>query len=589
MPALAEPRARSGGLLIFGLGDPAAADYGAFAGRGGGDTVELLEEGRLASLQADFASVVIFLKPNLAPRNRQALRETVARAAECRPAFVCIVSTGESHDQDRASPDIDYVRSHLRGRAGRIVIFRPGHILSPRSRAFALLRQFGPCYPLLPRRIRGCCVEGDELFKAIEQERHEAFDASERGWNGRCSRRHRDYTILGPNRPWRDWLADHRSHGPLQSGLTVLCTVLALVGIGQLAALFFGVIARYQPALRRWNIATLQPGSFRQLLALYNKYNYRHVKVVGYNNGVNHFGHRHPGKTVVSTVRLDRVVRSGPGAIRADCGATIRKARDFLNAAGQDLYVIPNYSYVCLGTAFFVPIHGSAAAYSCVADTITKAVLYDPVLDRLISSTRDDPDFRERAYDLDADVLLLRLSLTVKPKSRYYVHQQELDNPGADVLLDALRDPKAANAEIRKSNAAGSAVQVIKYYNDAEDSDSPVLELPRDSLGRLWDRLEENPVTSFLMHALTRHLAFHVELFFTAEEFATFWKDHGGLPLRKIQLRYIKKDGLPRSPFRDHDCVSSDTFMFRKHRGAFEEYLKRTFAVVRANPGKHSV
>jgi hypothetical protein len=365
--------------------------------------------------------------------------------------------------------------------------------------------------------------------------------------------------------------------------------VLALVGIGQLAALFFGVIARYQPALRRWNIATLQPGSFRQLLALYNKYNYRHVKVVGYNNGVNHFGHRHPGKTVVSTVRLDRVVRSGPGAIRADCGATIRKARDFLNAAGQDLYVIPNYSYVCLGTAFFVPIHGSAAAYSCVADTITKAVLYDPVLDRLISSTRDDPDFRERAYDLDADVLLLRLSLTVKPKSRYYVHQQELDNPGADVLLDALRDPKAANAEIRKSNAAGSAVQVIKYYNDAEDSDSPVLELPRDSLGRLWDRLEENPVTSFLMHALTRHLAFHVELFFTAEEFATFWKDHGGLPLRKIQLRYIKKDGLPRSPFRDHDCVSSDTFMFRKHRGAFEEYLKRTFAVVRANPGKHSV
>ena len=172
-------------------------------------------------------------------------------------------------------------------------------------------------------------------------------------------------------------------------------------------------------------------------------------------------------------------------------------------------------------------------------------VLYDPVFDRLISTSRDEPEFRSRVYDLNAEVLLLRLSLRVTPKSRYYVHQQELDNPDAVALLEALRDPKAANAEVRKSNAAGSAVQVIKYYNDAGDSDAPVLELPRDSLGRLWDRLEENPVTSFLMHALTRHLAFHVELFFTAEEFATFWKDHAGLPLRKSSSATSRRTACP--------------------------------------------
>ena len=28
--------------------------------------------------------------------------------------------------------------------------------------------------------------------------------------------------------------------------------------------------------------------------------------------------------------------------------------------------------------------------------------------------------------------------------------------------------------------------------------------------------------------------------------------------------------------------------MFRKHRQTFEAYLKKTFPVVRANPGKHS-
>ncbi len=147
---------------------------------------------------------------------------------------------------------------------------------------------------------------------------------------------------------------------------------------------------------------------------------------------------------------------------------------------------------------------------------------------------------------------------------------------------------RASNVEIRKSNAAGSKVTICRYYQDSRQTQGPVLELPRDSLGRLWDRLEENPITSFLMHALTRHLAWHVELFFTVDEFATFWATHQELPLRKIQLRWIRRDGLPHSPFRDHDCVSSDMFMLRGHRQQFEAYLKKTFAVVRANPGKHS-
>jgi hypothetical protein len=100
--------------------------------------------------------------------------------------------------------------------------------------------------------------------------------------------------------------------------------------------------------------------------------------------------------------------------------------------------------------------------------------------------------------------------------------------------------------------------------------------------------LEENPVTSFLMHALTRHFAWHVELFFTDEEFRTFWQTHRSLPLRKLQLRRIRRDGFPHSPFREHDCVSADLFMFRRHRRRFEAYLKQTFRVVRSNPGKHS-
>src|SRR5262249_44232220 len=151
--------------------------------------------------------------------------------------------------------------------------------------------------------------------------------------------------------------------------------VLALLGVGQLAALGVSLLIWRRPALRSWQFDTLQPKTLGELLTLCNRHNIGHVKVVGYNNGVVHFGHSYPDKTVVSTVHCNRIVRTSLGLIKADAGATIHAARSFLAPAGQELHVLPNYSYVCLGTAFFVPIHGSAADYTTVAETFVRALL----------------------------------------------------------------------------------------------------------------------------------------------------------------------------------------------------------------------
>src|SRR5262249_4495989 len=152
--------------------------------------------------------------------------------------------------------------------------------------------------------------------------------------------------------------------------------------------------------------------------------------------------------------------------------------------------------------------------------------------------------------------------------------------------LKALLNPRASNVEIRKAKAARRNVQVSTYFTAANEAGA--LDFPRDSLGRLWDRLEENRLTSFLMHAATRYFAWHVELFLSAEQFVRFWQTHRALPLRKMQLRYIRRDGFPHSPFRERDCVSVDLFMLRWNRQRFETYLRQTFDVVRTNPGKHS-
>jgi hypothetical protein len=142
--------------------------------------------------------------------------------------------------------------------------------------------------------------------------------------------------------------------------------------------------------------------------------------------------------------------------------------------------------------------------------------------------------------------------------------------------------------EVRQSHATSDKVTICKYYTRPQGASGPALELPRDALGRLWDRLEENPVSSFLMHALSRHVAWHTELFFTPRQFEHFWRTHAEVPLRKIQLRYIRRDGMPHSPFCDEACVSADLFLFRYDKPAFDAYLKRTFTSVRTNPGKHS-
>jgi hypothetical protein len=325
------------------------------------------------------------------------------------------------------------------------------------------------------------------------------------------------------------------------------------------------------------------------LLTLYNPYNYRHVKIVGYNNGVVHFGQRFPGKTIVSTVRCNLRARVRGDAGEFDAGVTIRQVTAVLGSVGRQLHVLPNYSYVSLATGFFIPIHGSASKHTTIAETIEKVLLYDPVLDRFLVARRGEPTFNRFVYNLTPDVLLLRMVVQTMKKVTYLVRKREVVNPSSQELIAYFHDKAPSNVEIRKTGSGTATVQVYQYFREDGRSEGRILELPRDQLGRLWDRLEENPLTSLLFHGLMRWVAYHSELFLSEEEFARFWETHGTLPIRKIQLRYIRRDGWLHSPFGDHDCISADLFLLKMHRGLFQSYLKQTLPAVRMNPGKHSL
>ena len=615
-----------GTLIIVDLGDAISVDLAEFMSRSGeldvflastrqnvldaGTRVTHLSIDELSGLwpkrdgdDSHDMSLLLVLNPLMREREHRAIDQAVQFAHQHRPGFVGIISSFRFHLGDPVIEELEEtILGAIRDLTARIVVFRPGHILSQRGAVGQFLRRFAPFYPLFPRSLTSCFVGGAELFGAIDEERRKPTErpihaAWPNGDNapeqprrvGRSvSDKARAITLLGANRSWRDMAYESQTAPGSRALPTIASTMLSWLLVGHAAALVLNLLSRRSPRFRQWNVQTLKPRSIREIVSLCHRLNRGHVRVVGYNTGVNHFGHRYKDKTIVSTVRCHRVKAAGPNSLKADCGATIRTALDFLAQNSQELYVVPNYSYVCLGTAFFVPIHGSAVEFSTVADTVCGVVLYDPDTDRIIAARRHDPEFGEHVYNLNSQAVVLRLKLLTKPKAAYFVSRATLTNPSADEILGALRDPEATNVEIRQGHAASAKVTVARYYTDAGKSSAPALELPRDALGRLWDRLEENPVSSFLMHALSRHVAWHTELFLTPREFEIFWREHHSLPLRKIQLRYLRHDGQPHSPFRTEDCVSADLFLFRMHKSRFLEYLKTRLPSVRTNPGKHS-
>ncbi|WP_165074706.1 hypothetical protein [Paludisphaera rhizosphaerae] len=589
---------RAGVMLIVGFGDPLASALAAFVRQSPDrEAVVVDDDSRSLAIPRDredgeAASLIVVLPSRLGERERHHLAALLDEARRTSIAFVGLVGTFRVHLDDSTAEEMEQaalamVESKLAG--ARIAVFRPSHVVGVGGEADRWLKRLGPLFPLAPDDLRTCFVEADELLAAIEDEASGSSVDEKSETPGRpLDRRRREYTFLGGNVAWREMLARHRGHSPVHNAATALAHGLSWLLVGRLLAAALATASRWSPTARAWSVSTLKPRTMRELVSLCHRGNIDRVRVVGYNNGVHHFGHRHPGKTIVSTVRLRRTVHARPGVMKADSGATIRRAKDYLGGRGEELYVMPNYSYVALGTAFFVPIHGSAVDYATVADTILRVVLYDPDQDRIIVADRDDAAFRENVYNPRSRAVLLRLCLRTRPRSSYYVRSETTKGLGGRELLAALRDRDAANVEVRQANAASDKVTVSRYYTKATGPSAAALESPRDALGRLWDRLEENPITSYLMHALSRRVAWHTELFLTPAEFERFWTTHDQVPLRKIQLRYIYRDGMPHSPFRDEDCVSADLFLFRLDKPKFDAYMAKHLPNVRFNPGKHS-
>ena len=433
--------------------------------------------------------------------------------------------------------------------------------------------------PLLPPSATLPCLSAARLAEVLEAE-----------FSGELSlpaARLRRLTIPGRRYSLRQLLQRGTGRPARTAVAAAIAVVAAYLGAGLLVRLLLMVSMRRGRAWTSLLAQTVRPRSSRELLEIYNRWSWPDVQLAGWNNGVVHFGWKFPGRTVVSTSASGRYLRVGRETVTVDGGLPLKRVLLALQAVGRSLPVVPNFSWISLGTAFFVPVHGSGCRISTLGQAVERVLVYDAADGRLRRLHAGDPEFRRMMYDRSRPLMLLRMTLQTQQPLKYSVREESLQDPGADTLLLAFADPQAANVEVRKARAVDREVMVRRF--DALPAITGAGELPRDRLGSLWDRIEETPLLGWLFHWFVRSFAFHVELLMSPEQFRVFWEHHRRLPLAKIQLRRMLRDGIENSACRDCDCICADLFMLRGKRHVFTEFIAEHLPAVRTNPGKQSL
>ncbi|MBV9123789.1 MAG: hypothetical protein JO112_10565, partial [Planctomycetes bacterium] len=256
-------------LLIAGLGNPVLADFVAHAqGRYRLVVVStsrlcrevkryaetypantFARDGFRSAYQGEVFSLVVFLGRRLTT-TEQNLLDTLAEIARQQPAIrVGVISTFRVHCGDGAAARVEaYLRNRLQSIGVKALLFRPGHVLSGRSRVRQWLRSLAFCHPLVPERFQSCFLTGDELFCVLERELEDPKP-----------RPSRTFTLLGRNRSWKAILRENQNRSLGQRVLTAAAMVLSLLQVGRVLGLFFDLLARVVPRLRAWNFDTLIP------------------------------------------------------------------------------------------------------------------------------------------------------------------------------------------------------------------------------------------------------------------------------------------------------------------------------------------
>ena len=255
----------------------------------------------------------------------------------------------------------------------------------------------------------------------------------------------RTVALLGES---RTWFQQAKSAG---GATKVVGGLVRYSGLGLGVRAVTKTAGRFSKRWRKLDFSTIRPTSEEELLTLCGSHNFRHLAICGYNNGVNHFGWKNPGRTVVPTTETGRNIEVDGDTLIVDAGLTLKTCIDELAANDKEFYVVPNYSYIGIGTTFFVPVHGSGSEVSTMGDTIEWVRLFDPETQQIIEAERGDELFEESMYNMRSGLVLLQLRFRVRPRAEYFARKYEVESPTAEEVWSLFDDPKRPTSKFART------------------------------------------------------------------------------------------------------------------------------------------
>ncbi|MFN8710185.1 MAG: hypothetical protein ACK50J_26225, partial [Planctomyces sp.] len=452
----------------------------------------LITETELRSCDVSSApeEIVVFMEGSVTPRALRLMSLVRTLGQGNRTQCVVVITSLQRHLTENPDQTLEQtLLFQLKPCLSALTVIRTGMILSPNSSVTRSARRFGATLPLISPALSGTFLTIESLVAIIETEM-QLQQLQDNCTPLTDSSGVRTLTVPGSRRLLRDVVSEVTSPPENVSSRIVQFAfqAAAAIGVRWMIAESLRFLAKISTSCRKLTSDTLHPQSVEELRQLCNRHSTDQIQIAGCNNGVRHFGWKFPSKTVVLTTRMPgraELLDDPPGVsfetlsftasvtpnvgkpvrrFRVDAGLTLKYCIDELARSGYEFFVVPNYSYISMGTLFFVPIHGSGSRVSTLGDTIEEVTLWNRCTEQHATARRGDELFRQVMYSPSGHWVVLSLTLAVRGRTRYTVHCESLHHSTADDILEILNDTEASNVEIRRHSASSTSIDVSRYY-----------------------------------------------------------------------------------------------------------------------------
>ena len=376
---------------------------------------------------------------------------------------------------------------------GESAVVRVANVIgSPELLQQRMLDNFGT---LLPRSCMRCYIHVDEACAVLreaaaaplevgaEQLLFSAYGSRQTIGALLCSRTSPQPplpTVLGASRVVLSLLPS-----PVRDALLYLTRLVIYVLIA--------LLSHFHVYFKGWYLAgEFAPSSERELRSFFN---HRSNKVIVVGGGAIReiFGLRTRERIVVSTRNLTQI--SGvaeDGTCRLQAGVTFAAALRSLRGQDRTLALLPNYSYVTLGAALAVPLHGMNAKCPTMAAVVERMSLIDLRTGRL-RQLQTQAEVAQWMHLEPDTVLYLSADVRTEPITRFVLRKTTLSarrcgECAYESLSRALRARQDKRIEVRCTSPPRFCLDGIRFvaYEYDEDPGSK-MEVPRNFVGKLWD------------------------------------------------------------------------------------------------------